>query len=363
MRRLYHSAAGLLLLATWPSACAAAGPAGPPFAVGPAARQELVSRKIRGVCWEARGRVDAQNLEPLKPLGVEWISQTPFGWQRDPDRPQLRLNTRSVMGFGAFWGESDDGLTLTTRLAHADRIHVMLKPHLWLRHGEWCGDIRMRTEEDWAKWFRNYTGFIVHYAELAEREKIEMLCIGAELKNTSARERDWRGVIAAVRRVYHGRLTYAANWDGEIDSVAFWDALDAIGVQAYYPLSDRPEPGVAELRDGWRKWTPGLEASARRWDRPVVFTEVGYKSCRGTAKEPWEWDPSGPVDLDLQSRCYEALRQELWSRPWFAGLWLWKWSPDYDRAGGPGDQDYTPERKPAEQVIGKWYRGPEPRER
>jgi hypothetical protein len=356
LRTLTLTALLCLALVTGPDSLAASE-AHPPFARPPGNSQGIEGRKIRGMCWEARGRVDASNFEPLQRLGVEWISQTPFGWQRDPDRPVIRLNTRSVLGFGAYWGESDEGISLTTRLAHQRHMRVLLKPHLWLGHGEWCGGIRMKNEADWAAWFQSYSNFIQHYAQLAEREKIEMLCVGVELKNTATRERDWRAVIAGVRQVYHGRLVYAANWDGEVDSVAFWDALDAIGVQAYYPLSTRSDPEVTDLLAGWEQWEGPLERQAARWNKPVVFTEVGYKSCPGAANQPWEWDPSGPVDLDLQSRCYEALLRACWDRPWFGGLWFWKWSPDYERAGGPANRDFTPERKPAEGVIRKWYTG------
>ncbi|MBI5838159.1 MAG: hypothetical protein HZB25_13050 [Candidatus Eisenbacteria bacterium] len=350
--RALHFGAVLAILLTAAPARAGSPPVSSPPPVVPAAE------RVRGVCWEGGRPVVAADLAPVTALGAGWISQTPFGWQRAVDEPRIRVNSRSVLGFGPYWGETDTGLAVTARLAHRAGLKVMLKPHVWLHGGRWCGEIRMRDARGWQAWFREYTAFITHYAALAERERMEMLCVGVELKGTASRERDWRAVIAAVRRVYHGRLTYAANWDGEVDSVAFWDALDAIGVQAYYPLSEFPSPAGAELERGWERWREPLEGAARAWGRPVLFTEVGYKSCRSAATRPWEWDPDGPADMGLQERCYEALFRVFWDRPWFAGVCLWKWHPKHDDAGGPADRTFTPQHKPAERVAKMWFSRP-----
>lgn len=317
----------------------------------------VLEARVRGVCWEAGSEVRRDDLNPVRDMGAEWISQTPFGWQAAADDPRFHMATRNLLGFGPLWGETDDGIAATTRHARSLGMRVMLKPHLWLRGGEWCGTIRMRTDADWQEWFRTYTGFAVHYASLAEREHMEMFAVGTELKGTSGRESDWRRVIAEVRKVYRGRLTYSANWDGEVDSVRFWDALDLIGVQAYYPLSDKPSPTLAELEAGWAPVVEELSALSRKWDRPIVFTEVGYKSSELAAARPWEWEPQGPLDPQLQARCYEALFQSTWSQPWFRGLFLWKWHRDNRRAGGPDGRGFTPQRKPAEAVARRWFRG------
>ncbi len=327
-------------------------PAGAPLASG----SPVMEPRFRGVCWEAGGEVKPADLARVRDLGAGWISQTPFGWQAAADRPKFHMATKNLMGFGPMWGETDEGIAVTSREARSMGMRVMLKPHLWVRGGEWCGTIRMRTAEDWREWFRSYTEFAVHYAALAEREHIETFVVGTELKGTSSRESDWRRVITAVRKVYHGQLTYSANWDGEVDSVRFWDALDFIGVQAYYPLSDKPSPTLEELKAGWTPVVQELAETSRRWGRPIVFTEVGYKSSELAAARPWEWEPQGPLDLELQSRCYEALFQSTWGEPWFRGLFLWKWHRDDRREGGPEGRGFTPQRKPAEAVARRWFR-------
>lgn len=51
-----------------------------------------------------------------------------------------------------------------------------------------------------------------------------------------------RRLIRQIRRVYHGPLTYAANWSGEYKQIRFWDALDYVGIQAYFPLRHGRQP-------------------------------------------------------------------------------------------------------------------------
>jgi hypothetical protein len=309
---------------------------------------------MRGVCWEAAGQIDSTDLEPLVRIHANWISQTPFGWQRRVDTPEIRVSYGAPHHRGGFWGESDDGVEATTRWAHGRKIQVLLKPHIWTRGG-WSGTIAMKSEADWAAWFADYREFILHYADLAERSGAEALAVGTELGGTTRREREWRSIIAEVRRRYHGSLVYCANWAEDLEGVQFWDALDWIGVQAYYPLSARHDPTTADLVQGWRKPLADLEAAARVWGKPVVMTEVGYHSLDTAASRPWEWDLEGKLSLDTQARCYEALFSALEDHPAVRGVFIWKWHPDYARAGGPEDTEYSPQRKPAESVLARGY--------
>lgn len=305
---------------------------------------------MRGVCWVAGGRIGPAHLDPLLRDHVSWISQTPFGWQRRLDEPAIRLSTGS---FG-FWGESDAGLIETTRLAHARGIRVLLKPHVWT-HAGWVGAIAMKSEADWAKWFQGYETFILHYADLAERNGIEALAIGTELEGTTRREREWRAVIARVRARYHGALVYCANWSGEVDRIRFWDALDWIGVQAYYPLSDRVDPSVEVLCAGWRGPLARLEALSRRLGKPVVLTEAGYHSLDTAASRPWEWDLRGNPSPGTQARCYESLLRCARANAWIRGIFFWKWFPDMARSDPARNTGYTPQNKPAEGVMARQY--------
>ncbi len=331
------------------------------------------SEKHRGVCWVGGPQiVYASDLEEIASKGVNWISQTPFGWQRGHDNPNIGNQIGSSDGW---WGERDEGLVKTTEMARAEGIKTILKPHIWLRdeEGKWRGEIAMNTEEDWQMWFAQYEEFILHYARLAEESKMDMLCIGTELHQTCVqRENDWRALIGKIREVYKGPLTYAANFSGEYQEVSFWDELDYIGVQAYFPLSSKESPSIEDLKSGWSQPLKELQSFSNRYNKPILFTEIGYKSTKDSGKEPWTWPQRLPREErasiyseEMQAQLYEAMMQEVMSAPFIAGIHLWKWYPNYqeridrmkERSGNSTyyDIDFTPQGKQAERVMEKWF--------
>ncbi len=309
--------------------------------------------KMRGFCWEGSREIEAASLSPLQDLGVDWISQTPFGWA-----PALAAPEIGWSGNGGLWGETDGGLVRTAAWAKALGIKTLLKPHVWVRRGEWQGDIAMSSEEDWSRWFASYEEFILHYARLAETAKFEALAVGTELSKSTTRTSDWKRLIARVREVYHGKLTYCANWNGETEQIGFWDDLDFIGVQAYYPLAAVDRPSTKEIQSAWAPIVGRLEALAHRTRKPIVFTEIGFKSHEGALREPWRWEADGAVDLGLQTDAFTAMFETFWRKPWFGGSFIWKWHPSARaRARARDERDYTPQGKPALAVIKAYYSG------
>ena len=339
-----------------------------PALVPPAARAATTRPApptFRGVSWVAGDSIAAPDLAPLLRCHVSWIAQTPFGWADSAAAPVVRLHTGRTGRWG-LWGETDAGLVHTALLARQQGICTLLKPHLWVRGGRgassWPGDIAMRSAADWAAWFASYSAFILHYAALAEANHLDALCLGTELQHATApaHEAAWRALIGRVRAVYHGPLTYAANWSGEYEQIRFWDALDYIGIQAYFPLSTTDSPDKAALLAAWQRHLPAIERVQRRFGKPVVFTEVGYRNAPDAAIEPWKWPERTAVVLPtsetLQMACYEAMFETFWARPWFAGLFVWKWYPRL-APDDPGRRplDFTPQHKPAEQVMARWF--------
>jgi len=306
---------------------------------------------MRGVSWEGGREVDATALDPLRDLGADWISQTPFGWCRSVNDPEIHFS-----GQRGFWGETDEGLVATARWARQRGLSTLLKPHLWVRRA-WCGEIEMKSAAEWRRFFDDYEAFIVHYARLAETNGMPALAIGTELTRTSKRTADWLRVIERVREVYRGRLTYCANWH-EAEDVGFWSALDFVGVQAYFPLRmQRATPEA--LREAWAPIVARLERLHARTARPIVFTEVGYKSLTGSLDEPWLWQTQGTADYALQRDAYAAMFASVWDRPWFGGAFVWKWHPELGAPTAPPvgrERDFTPQGKPALEVIRSYYK-------
>lgn len=332
-----------------------------------------LSHKHRGVCWVGgRTIVDSSMMETLATKNVNWISQTPFGWQNGHDNPSIGNNHRSGDDDRTWWGERDLGLKKTTELARAQGIKTILKPHIWLRdnEGKWRGEISMNSEEDWKKWFADYEEFILHYAKLAEETNMDMLCIGTELHQTCVeREQDWRALIKKIKAVYSGPLTYAANFSKEFEEITFWDELDFIGVQAYFPLTSKENPTVKDVRKGWQRHLKKLESFSRKYNKPILFTEAGYKSTKNSGIEPWVWpqrlnqeEREDIYSEEAQATLYEAIFREVFDQPYIAGVHLWKWYPNYGQSRNNSDRnrrffdiDFTPQGKKAEEVMTHWF--------
>lgn len=283
--------------------------------------------KMRGVCWVGGDSVDVHNFQPLLDNHVNWISQTPFGWQPHYNQPDISYGSDRTL-----WGERDSGIRHTTKLAKMHGIKTILKPHLWLNRtaGKWRADIEMQSAADWDAWFENYMNFMLHYARLAQECEIEMLCIGTELHIPSTRFPDrWRELVQEIRTVYSGKLTYAGNFYLEFEGIEWWDALDYIGIQAYFPLTDKDNPSLKELKSGWQPHVRKITTVSERFDRPVIFTEIGYRNDPISAREPWLWPnqigSDAVVDDALQARCYKAFFESCWDQEWMAGTFFWKW--------------------------------------
>ena len=255
---------------------------------------------------------------------------------------------------------TDEDLVHVLDRAHALGLKVMLKPHLdlWNDPAHWRGQIgpAFGTEAEWQEWFASYLAFIKHYAKLAAAHGADQFCLGTELQGTSHREADWRNIAAGVRSLYAGPLVYAANHSSEETSLAWWDALDFIGVDTYYPLANKNNPTLAELKAAWQPHVSTLAGLVSRWQKPLLVTEIGYRSLDGAASHPWDWQIAGAVDLKEQADCYQAAFESLYNQPWLAGIFWWSWGPD-PLEGGPYDTGYTPHDKPAEDVLRSWFGG------
>lgn len=207
---------------------------------------------------------------------------------------------------------------------------VMVIPHLayWGSPFSWRGDIRFESTTEWNRFFAEYEKWIVEMATIAEAGGAGRFCIGIEYGHAQKYERRWRQIIAAVRAVYHGKLSYGANWN-EFENVPYWDALDEIGVLAYFPLCDAENPDSTQLAAGWKPWLDKLGRFAAKAGKPVIFTELGYNEDPHCAARPWEFSRrNGEGGAVVQARCLDVALQVPGRAPWLAGMFLWKWFPD-----------------------------------
>ncbi len=244
--------------------------------------------------------------------------------QQDP----LSQGSQSSQLVGYFW--SANGTSQVTGLGNGKQITVG------------------PTEE---QWFDNYTALAVHYAAISKQYQLPYFIFGSDLtsitydttgtkgdKNaianlnvpgepcsittTGRRDCEWRDVIYAIRQPsystivkhqsevggdYTGQLIYEASWSGvqgayssgatqpEFSSIAWWDAVNYIGVDAEFPLTqigaDVPVPELENAWNGLR--TPdgaggsgdivaNLQAVSQQFQKPIVFTTASYQSASGS---------------------------------------------------------------------------------
>jgi len=282
--------------------------------------------EVRGVVVSCRGwghewgtdEFPAE-LARLRGLGVNWISIHPYADVR-PDG-------------GVTWREfaPDDPPAWLTRPiaeAHAAGMAILVIPHIAYWHGPfaWRGAIEFAESSERERFFADYRRWILAIA--AATRGADAFAVGTELDRLVGHEAPWRELIGELREAVPARLTYAANWDA-YERVPFWDALDAIGVQAYFPLSDAERPTREELAAGWRPVLDRLRDLSLRTGKPVVFTELGYDLSTDAARTPWvpgrrEEDPARAAAL--QADCFAvALEQLARERDWLRGAFLWKW--------------------------------------
>jgi len=252
----------------------------------------------------------------------------------------------------------EEGVVAAIRHFHQLGLQVMLKPHVDVKSTAcWRGTIRPASND---LWFASYRAYMTEMARLAEAERVEMLCIGTELATMSGAQHRarWVDVIREVRAVYHGSLTYAANSSNAADeftSVSFWDLLDLAGLDMYLPLTSQNEPTREQLVAAWTRNADGIDmlSAVRNWQqshgKPVIFTEIGYRSVDGANRAPWDWNRTGAFDPSEQADCYHAaFTAWLPERSWMKGLFWWSWDTG---APVPQNTDYSPRGKPAEALL------------
>jgi hypothetical protein len=202
---------------------------------------------------------------------------------------------------------------------------------------------------------------MLHYAKMAKDFNVELLCIGTELKTSLKKQpKQWITLVKEIKEIYSGKLTYAANWDGEYDNIDFWNQLDYIGIQAYFPLTKIKNPDLEAIKNGWDRHITMLESLSEKHNKPILFTEIGYRSDASSTIKPWEWSEYTGVltkkkSNETQLLAYEAMFSKLWSKDWFMGTYIWEWDTRTKPNSKSTDLNFSPRFKPAQNNIAKWY--------
>ena len=277
-----------------------------------------------------------KTVRQLKTLGVSWVQIHPYaGVRRDGT---IRWSRAASTGY----------LPRAAEIAKEESVGLFWKPHLaYWGSFDWRGAITFNTDEEWKRFFDGYEAFIVDQARFAQAHNVPLFSIGLEYHQTLSHEKEWRRIIRAVRSVYKGQITYSANWD-RIGQVPFWDAVDLIGVQAYFPLSTRRRPSIAELTAAWTKPLAELNRLSKRFNKPFLFTEIGYSRSLNAAREPWKPDTdSSDEAIANRRRLMEVALTRLAEEPRLKGLFWWKWVP----RASYGDRDFAMQAPEATSLL------------
>ncbi len=314
---------------------------------------DSVGSKIKGVSMEMPGNPMGQDMmATVKEANSEWVALIPYGYTREG---QAKVNFNYG---GSWWGESVEGTVACAQFAKNLGLKTMLKPHVWVVGQGWPGDFDLKSEKEWKIWEESYRTYILAMANVADSMEVDLFCIGTEYRHAVVkRSAFWEKLIDEVRTIYKGDLTYASNWDN-FHKVKFWDKLDVIGVDAYFPLSEAKEPSVDEMIESWQVPLKQLKALSEKKDRDVLFTEYGYKSIDYVSAGHWNYNEDTiKVNVQNQVNAYESLFQSVWQEDWMLGGFFWKWH-FYADAGGLSNRRYTPQGKPCLETIRKWYGKP-----
>jgi hypothetical protein len=283
-----------------------------------------------------------QTMERLASLGVNTIGILMEGRMND-------LADREVL---APPKQEQEAIAEALLDANELGLATVLVPHIYLSDGMWRGEILL-PEAKWRdEWWRSYFAFMDVAAQIAASGGASMLSIGVELKGLSQDDDThdrMQELARRVRRDYSGLLTYSANWD-EAEQVAFWDVVDVVGVNGYYPLEPEPHRGAEKI-------ARRLSRLALETERPVVVIEVGYRSSPLSHLRPWEWtdaiDPA--VDEAAQANAWAAVLTHWFGATGVRGLMVWMVPTDPDDPASEPRHGFNPLNKPAEQVISRVY--------
>jgi hypothetical protein len=290
-----------------------------------------------------------RTLTECTQMGATWVALTPFG-------RVMNLEGRGVdPTFEAPFEDNKKSIARAVAMAHARGMRVMLVPHLWVESGEWRALIDPKTDAGWDAWKLSYTAFVLAWAKVAEQSHVDLFSVGVELRSwvTTPRASTFLDVIRKIREVYTGPLTYSANWD-DVDDTVILGAIDVIGVNAFYPLADKDGASLPELIKGGERVRDKLRALSTAWQKPVVFTEIGYTTRPNPAVHPWEWPDAMKgvtVDQVAQAEAYHALIAPMRDEPWFLGFFVWRVYADPEDVSQEAEWGFSPRGKLSELVV------------
>jgi hypothetical protein len=269
------------------------------------------------------------------------------------------LNSNDV--FATAITPTDDALNNGISYVKSKGMKAALSMFVDCNCGAWRAEI---NPSDRNQFFNSFNTVVQKYAKIGQTNGVDFINLGTEMASLSnpavnpVNTQKWRDLISNTRANYSGRLTYGGNWGApyeEMSKIEFWNDLDFIGISAYFDLSKDEVPSVDTLKNAWIGIENNtLQPLVNRWNKPIIFTEMGYRSVNQAGNSPGDWSRPAYFMEDGQANAFEALFSFFSTRSYFAGINIWDISSD-PNYGGQGNVDYTFVNKKAENIVKKWF--------
>ena len=285
-----------------------------------------------------------KSVQQLAAMGSNAVVFIPFLEQEKENSLEVRKSA----------AVTDIQLQSAIRYAREAGLKVTIKPQI-LVPGSWAGGIKHSDPYSWQAWFDSYSKRVIECARFVSGQGIDAFVIGTELTHAT-NYAPWPKLIAQLREILPESiiLTYAAHNIEGVKTFPHWQLLDAVALTMYPSLG---ETGTKEEMQVYiDRSVEELRLAVAEIERPLWVLEIGMPSAAGASARPWEWQSlkSAKVDLNLQRDALDIWLRAL-DKPWVNGLFIWAWYSDIS-SGGAGDADFTPQNKPAEQVIRRYWK-------
>lgn len=282
-----------------------------------------------------------ESLKQMKErTGADYVILVPAGVQDKAYSEEINYTGIHTLG--------DEELIGMILYAKSLGLKVVIKPTVNCLDGTWRAHINffdndVHCEPKWSNWFASYTAFQLHFAKIAENTGCHMFIAGCEMVMSQRREVEWRKLIADIKDVYSGPVSYNTDKYQE-EHVSWWDCVDVISSSGYYPIGD------------WDKELDRIEAVVKKYNKPFFFAEAGCMSTKGSSLVPNDWNVKGDIALAEQADWYEEMFLKSLQRDWVSGFGLWDWAwRQYHIEDADKDLGYDLYGKPAEAVVKKYY--------
>jgi len=273
-------------------------------------------------------------------LNINTVILPVAAWQRNAQSTEVDYKSEKTV--------SDWEIENMIDYAHKNGLRVILKPMVNLTDGTMRANIdffdsNVPSEQSWGRWFKSYQDFILHMAGIAQKTGCSIFSVGCELVQSEKRESEWRSLIAAVREVYDGFITYGTDKYKE-DCVTWWDAVDLISSSGYYACGDIPAQ-VERIKD-----------VVLKQNKPFMFLEAGCKGQAGAVDYTNKREINTPVNSCEQAEYYKKLFCATKDLPWFFGYGLCDWPLNiYSMENAGTDTGYCVYGKEAQNVVSIAY--------